>query len=100
MASFQDFKDKALVAVVTFAIGMMWYDIREMRTDVKLLLEQSASSKVKIENLERATFGKTAYEEPFPPSDHNRKPLKNEMVAVIREENLTPIEDETFDRRT
>ena len=101
MASFQDFRDKALPGLIAFSVAMIWNDIREMRSDIKVLLEQSATHKARLDNLERAIFKNAAvYGEPFPPSDHNHKPLRYEMVAVLRDENLTPQNNETSNRRT
>lgn len=99
MASFQDLKDKALTGAVALVVGMMWYDIREMRNDIKSLITQSSSYEARIVALERAAFNKSAYKVPFPPSEQDHLPLRHEMVAVLRDENLTPTDDETLDRR-
>ena len=99
MASFQAFKDKALPYLVTVIVGMVWYDIREMRNDIKSLLQQTADNRVRIESLERSLYTKTAYRVPQPPGDHDHKPLRYEMVAVLRDENLTIEEYETSNRR-
>ena len=73
--------------------------MNEMRTDIKQLLEQTASHSARIDNLERETY-KTAYKVPVPPIDKRRLPLQHEMVAVLRDENLTPENNETSNRRT
>ena len=99
MASFQQYKDQILVGAVTILGGMIWADVREMKQDMKTLLQEVATHEVRLNNLERVVY-KTAYKVPFPPSDVPRLPYRHEMVAVLRDENLTPIIDETFDRRT
>ena len=100
MASFQDLKDKALTGVIALVVGMMWYDIREMRNDIKTLITQSSNYDARLVALERATFNKSAYRAPFPPSDVPRLPFRHEMVAVLRDDNLTPENNETSNRRT
>lgn len=100
MASFQQYKDQIMVGAVTLLGSMIWMDVREMKDDMKNLLQQVASDKVRIDNLEREVFKTSAYKVPVPPIDQRQLPLKHEMVAVLRDENLTPIIDETFNRRT
>lgn len=100
MASFQQYKDQILVGAVTILGGMIWADVREMKQDMKQVLQQVATHEVRLDNLERVEYKATAYKVPFPPSDVPRLPYRHEMVAVLRDENLTPIIDETFDRRT
>lgn len=43
----------AFPGVLSFLIMLMYNDIKEMKTDIKALLEQSAGDKVKIEYLEK-----------------------------------------------
>lgn len=100
MLSFQDFKDKLLIAIVGIGFTMLYSSMQEMRTDIKKLLEQTASHSARLDNLERMAFKPTAYKVPFPPSDVPRLPYRHEMVAVLRDENLTPENNETFNRRT
>ena len=99
MATFQEYKDQIMVGAVVILGGMIWNDVREMKTDMKQLLQQVAEDKVRIDNLERTVYSKAAFKVPFPPSELPRLPYRHEMVAVLRDENLTPIIDETFDRR-
>ena len=100
MATFQQYKDQIMVGAVVLLGGMIWNDVREMRTDMKQLIQQVAQDKVRIDNLERAVYHKSVYKVPFPPSELPRLPYKYEMVAVLRDENLTPENNETFNRRT
>lgn len=99
MATFQQYKDHIIVSVITILGGMIWSDVREMKSDIKDLLQQSAKHEVRLSNLERQVFKTTAYKVPFPPSEQDHLPLRHEMVAVLRDDNLTPTDDETFDRR-
>jgi len=38
---------------------IIWHDISEMKSDIKMLLQQSSVDKTKIENLERMVYGKS-----------------------------------------
>ena len=97
MASFQDFKDKALTGVVAFAFGMMWYDIREMKTDLKTLIAQTSESKTKIESLEREVYKKSiGLNAPIPPYKLPLQVDMREVVAIVNKNDLTPKEYETF----
>jgi len=93
MATFQDFKDKALTGIVAFAFGMMWYDIREVKNDVKTLIVQTSESKAKIEALERSVFKTASYKTPFPPDDYP-KDLKIQPVAIMNKD-----EDDYMDNK-
>lgn len=97
MASFQDFKDKALTGVVAFAFGMMWYDIREMKNDVKTLIVQTSESRAKIEALERSVYKQSAsLSSSMPPY---KLPLQVNMLetfAIMSKNDLTPKEYETY----
>lgn len=97
MASFQDFKDKALTGVVAFAFGMMWYDIREMKNDLKTLIVQTSESRTKIEALEREVY-KTSVglNVPVPPYKLPLQVDMHEVVAIVNKNDLTPKEYETF----
>jgi hypothetical protein len=39
---------------------IIWHDISEMKSDIKMLLAQSNIDKTKIENLERMVYGKVS----------------------------------------
>jgi hypothetical protein len=97
MASFQDFKDKALTGVVAFAFGMMWYDIREMKNDLKTLIAQTSESRTKIESLERQVYkASVGLHAPIPPYKLPLQVDMREVVAIINKNDLTPKEYETF----
>ena len=61
---------------------MMWNTLNEIKTDVKVLMSQSAIDKTRIDNLERIVYSKSTSrtdapsEEKFPPSPYN-------MVAIV-----------------
>jgi hypothetical protein len=97
MATFQNFKDNALSYVVGLIVGMVWYDVREVKNDVKTLIIQTSESKAKIEALERSVYKPTsALHVPTPPY---KLPLQVDMrnvLAVINKNDLTPKEYETF----
>lgn len=85
MATFQEFKDKAISGLVAFTVGMMWYDIREMRSDVKQLLTETANNKARIENLERSLFNKDSSSLPEPLQS---KFINFEKLAIIRDNDI------------
>lgn len=78
---------------------LVWNDIREIKQDVKALMAQSNIDKTRIDNLERlffkpATTREITMNEPFPPGKQTMPP-RNELVATLPENNLTPKTDET-----
>lgn len=85
MATFYEFKDKALVGLFTFIVGMMWYDIREMKQDIKTLIINNSESKIRIESLERQVFKTTSYKGPVP-FDNPPKEMKYQQMAIINKE--------------
>lgn len=94
MATFQDFKDKALVGLFTFIVGMMWYDIKEMKQDIKTLVVSNTENKTRLDALERQVFKATAYRGPIP-YDNPPKEVRIQQVAIINKE-----EDDYFDRKS
>lgn len=86
MASFQEFKDKAISGLVAFTVGMMWYDIREMRNDVKQLLTETANNKARIENLERSLFNKPSSDLPKSPNSKNY--VYFDKAAILRDNDI------------
>jgi len=53
-------------ALITVLATMLWYDIREIKTDVKALIAQTNIDKTRIDNLEREVF-----------EYHRNKPVSN-----------------------
>jgi hypothetical protein len=45
---------------------IIWHDISEMKSDIKMLLQQSSVDKTKIENLERMVYGKVTALNEYP----------------------------------
>jgi hypothetical protein len=73
----------------------MWYDIKDIKTQLHSLNDRTVSNTIKIENIERQFYKTTTYRSPFPPSEHSKGTLRSEMVAVLRDNDLTPREYET-----
>lgn len=86
MATFYEFKDKALVGLFTFIVGMMWYDIKEMKQDIKTLIINNSESKTRIEALERQVFKSASYKGPKP-FDNPPKEVRYQQVAIVNKED-------------
>ena len=70
MATFQEFKEKALIGLFSVVVGMMWYDIKEMKADIKSLIVENAENKQKLLNLERQVYKAATYKSTFPINDN------------------------------
>lgn len=79
MASFQDFKDNALSYLVVGMFGMIQYDIHTMNTKIDVLMDVTAQSKVRIDNLERQVY-KMGYMPTMPPY---KLPLQVDMTKLV-----------------
>jgi hypothetical protein len=44
-------------SVMSLLAALIWHDVSEIRSDVKLLMAQSSIDKTKIDNLERIVYG-------------------------------------------
>ena len=64
--------------VISIFSAYIWQDIREIKTDVKVLMAQSNVDKTRIDNLERQVFSKTIA--PFRQEDKKKEPLNNALV--------------------
>lgn len=97
MASFQDFKDNALSYATVGIIGWFGYQLNTLNGKVDKLIEVSAGTVVRIDALEREVY-KTAYKihTPMPPYKLPLQVKMTEVVAVINNNDLTPVTDETF----
>jgi len=93
MATFYEFKDKALVGLFTFIVGMMWYDIKEMKQDIKTLIINNSESRTRIEALERQVFKAASYKGPIP-FDNPPKEVRYQQVAIVNKED-----DDDTDRK-
>lgn len=58
----------------------IWQDIREIKSDVKALMQQSSIDKTRIDNLERQVFSRGA----IVPEPHRNPPTlpNNDMVLI------------------
>lgn len=84
MTTFHEFKDKALIGLFTFIVGMMWYDIKEMKQDIKTLVISNSENKTRLDALERQVY-KTTYRVPFP-RDFPFNKLNYKLVAILNKE--------------
>ena len=94
---YTQFKSWIFPGLVSILGMMIWNDVTEIKKDVKALMLQSSVDKTRIDNLEREVYKKSiAYKAPFPPSDFPKKVSRDEMVAIINRNDLTPKEYETY----
>lgn len=84
MTTFNELKDKALIGLFTFIVGMMWYDIKEMKQDIKTLVISNSENKTRLDALERQVY-KTTYKVPFP-SDFPSRKSNYKMMAILNKE--------------
>jgi hypothetical protein len=93
MATFTEFKDKALIGLFTFIVGMMWYDIKEMKQDIKLLIINNSENKTRLDALERQMYKTSSYKIPFP-NDFPPKPAAYKSFAIINREEDYELDNE------
>jgi len=94
---YNQFKSWIFPGLVSVMGMMIWNDVTEIKKDVKALMLQSSVDKTRIDNLEREVYKQSiSYKSPFPPSDFPKGILKAEMVAILRDNDLTPKEYETY----
>jgi hypothetical protein len=58
ISSIDKIKAYAFPTVLSILWMLLYRDITEMKSDIKMLLQQSSIDKTKIENLERMMYGK------------------------------------------
>jgi hypothetical protein len=92
----ENFKDYLLKGLATIVVGMMWYDIKDIKTQLHDLNDRTVTNTIKIENMERMFYKQTTFKSPFPPDEYPKGTLRSEMVAVLRDNDLTPKNYETF----
>ena len=90
------FRDYLIKGLATLVVGMMWYDIKDIKTQLHNLNDRTVTNTIKIENIERQFYKPTTFRSPFPPSEHSKGTPRSEMVAVLRDNDLTPQDDETY----
>lgn len=59
----------------------IWQDIKEIKSDVKALMQQSSIDKTRIDNLERQVFSKSSVENTIP-TKPSIPPANSEMTLV------------------
>lgn len=93
MATFQEFKEKALIGLFSLVIGMMWYDIKEMKSDIKTLIVENADTRSRLISLERQVYKTSAYKVPVPVDRlPNTYPYKSYAI-LNKEEDEHPSKD-------
>lgn len=70
--------------LITILATMLWYDIREIKQDVKALMAQTNIDKTRIDNLEREVF---EYHRNKPVSNNSETELPPYKLVFIRPEN-------------
>ena len=95
MANFQDFKDSALSYIVVGVFGWFGYQLNTLNTKVDKLIEVSAGTVVRIEGLEREVY-KVSLQRPMPPYKLPLQIKMNEVVGIIKDNDLTPKKYETY----
>ena len=95
-STYNQFKNWVFPSLVSVLGMMIWNDVVEIKTDVKALIAQSNIDKTRIDNLEREVYRKNiTYKLPSFPLE-SKKVLRNEMIAIINKNDLTPKEYETY----
>lgn len=64
--------------LISIFSAYIWQDIKEIKSDVKVLMAQSNIDKTRIDNLERQVFSKTFT--PLQDKDKKKEPLTNLLV--------------------
>ena len=95
-STYNQFKNWVFPSLVSILGMMIWNDVVEIKTDVKALIAQSNVDKTRIDNLEREVYRKNVtYKLPSLPLE-SKKVLRNEMIAIINKNDVTPKEYETY----
>jgi len=81
-------------SLVTILAMMIWRDVNELRSDVKQLLAESSSNKVKVENLEREVqqLNQAVFKIPKPigsvPQDDDNHRVSTVYAVLNRDEYI------------
>jgi len=95
-STYNQFKNWVFPSLVSILGMMIWNDVVEIKSDVKALIAQSNVDKTRIDNLEREVYRKSVtYKLPSLPLE-SKKVLRNEMIAIINKNDVTPKEYETY----
>lgn len=82
-SSINNFKAWLFPSVMSCLAAMIWYDVNEVKSDVKMLMAQSNIDKTRIDNLERAVFTRRSTSFPY---DVPKLPQFMQVVATKPEE--------------
>lgn len=78
------FKIWVFPSLVSILAMMIWNDVNEIKSDVKMLMAQSNIDKTRIDNLERQVYkDATSYPAPMPPIS-----VVREVVGILPNNNL------------
>lgn len=93
--SVQALKAWIFPSLVSILGVLIWQDVNEIKSDVKMLMAQSNIDKTRIDNLERVVYAKAvvSYSIPNPPNKLPSQIYYDEMVA------LKPNHDEELRRK-
>jgi hypothetical protein len=83
-SQFENFKNSAFPILITGIAIMIWYDITEMKSDIKTLIAQGSADHIRIESLERQTYKTTASY----PTEIPKEPILLTRVAVLPDSKL------------
>lgn len=86
MATFNEFKEKVLFALLSVVAAMMWYDIKEMKGDIKTLIIENAETKSRLINLERQVYKSSMYKVPIP-IDRTPVAQMHNLYAILNKED-------------
>lgn len=89
------FKSWIFPGLVSVMGMMIWNDVTEIKSDVKALMAQSNIDKTRIDNLEREVY-KSSASSTEPPYKLPKQVNLYELMAVIRKNELDPVEDKTY----
>lgn len=72
-------------SLVTILAMMIWRDVNELRSDVKILLAESNSNKAKVDNLEKqvAQLNQAVFKIPKPISSIPQKPSNQRVINTV-----------------
>jgi hypothetical protein len=83
-SQFENFKNSAFPILITGIAIMIWYDITEMKSDIKTLIAQGSADHIRIESLERQAY-KTAVNYP---TEIPKEPEIVTRVAVLPDNKI------------
>lgn len=97
-----DFLTKVLYAALVGGAGILYSDLQEVKSDVKKLLENSATNSARIMSLERSLYNNMSYlptDVILPTAPSNKEdhfPKWEEMVAILTTNETNPKKYEAY----